>query len=97
MDTVKKVTLIETTLTRRGDGEDMSSPVRIITEWWTLNGNKVAERDPAAVQITPEDEEQLVVKLLPLWKLDQNPDVPEVINAIREFLKSKVNANQVTP
>jgi hypothetical protein len=54
MDTVKTKTLIETTLTRAGDGESRNSPIRIITQYWTPEGEKVIERDPCAVSITPE-------------------------------------------
>lgn len=49
-----QIQLIQTTLTRRGSGLDPTSPVRIITEYWTHAGVKVCEVDPAATQITPE-------------------------------------------
>ncbi len=45
MDTVRVVTLIETTLTRRGKGVE-DDPIRIITQWWTPGGELVVERDP---------------------------------------------------
>lgn len=54
MDTVKNITLIETTLTRRGDGESPASPIRIITQYWTPDGKLVVERDPCATDLTPE-------------------------------------------
>ena len=54
MDTVKQITLIETTLTREGEGKSPSSPVRIITQYWTMDGQLVIQRDPCAVQVTPE-------------------------------------------
>ncbi len=44
-DTVRMVTLIETTLTRRGKGVE-DDPIRIITQWWTPTGELVVERDP---------------------------------------------------
>lgn len=44
MDTVKLVHLIETTLLRRGDG--VKEPIRVITQYWTLDGELVAEVDP---------------------------------------------------
>ncbi len=74
MDTVKIVTLIETTLTRAGDGESNISPIRIITQYWTPEGKKVIENDPCAAIITPEKWEamrQCVFKICPapqhLW------------------------------
>lgn len=51
MDTVKLVHLIETTLTRRGKGVE-SDPVRVITQYWTVEGKLVAEVDPFAVDYT---------------------------------------------
>lgn len=49
-----QIQLIQTTLTRRGSGLDQTSPVRVVTEYWTPQGDKVCEVDPAATQITPE-------------------------------------------
>ena len=45
MDTVEQITVIKTTLLRRGEGikED---PVRIITQYWSLDGELLAEVDP---------------------------------------------------
>ncbi len=43
----KDVTIEEviiTRLTRRGNGKD--TPIRIITEIWSKNGDKIAETDP---------------------------------------------------
>jgi len=54
MKEAKKIELICTTLTRRGSGNDRTSPVRIITEYWTPEGEKVAEVDPVAISLTPE-------------------------------------------
>lgn len=45
MDKAKVIQVIETTLTRRGAGTD-EDPVRIITEYWALDGKKLAEVDP---------------------------------------------------
>ncbi|MNV81866.1 hypothetical protein D3C71_1755610 [compost metagenome] len=44
MDTCKVIQVIETRLTRRGNGID--DPVRIITQYWTLDGVLLAEVDP---------------------------------------------------
>lgn len=54
MDTVKFIPLIETTLTREGDGKSNDSPIRIITQYWLPTGELKIERDPCAVQLTPE-------------------------------------------
>lgn len=53
MDTVKNISLIETTLTRRGEGV-FPSPVRVITQYWTQGGKLVIESDPCAKMVTPE-------------------------------------------
>ena len=45
MDTCRVIEVIETTLTRRGLGKE-GSPVRIIVEYWSLDGEKLAEVDP---------------------------------------------------
>lgn len=44
MDKVRVLQVIETTLTRRGNGTD--DPIRVITEYWDMDGNKLAEVDP---------------------------------------------------
>lgn len=49
MDTVKVVQLIETTLTRRGDGTK-EEPIRIVKQFWTFDGELVAEVDPAKIE-----------------------------------------------
>jgi hypothetical protein len=40
--------VIETKLERRGDGKDARSPVRIVTQYWSLEGELLAEVDPCA-------------------------------------------------
>ncbi|TQR97323.1 carboxypeptidase [Paenibacillus ottowii] len=44
MDTCKVIQVIETTLTRRGDGKN--SPVRVITQYWSMDGQLLWEKDP---------------------------------------------------
>lgn len=44
MNTVQAMEVIETTLTRRGNGRD--TPIRIITQYWAKDGTLLAERDP---------------------------------------------------
>lgn len=41
------IEVIETDLTRRGNGETSDDPVRIVYEYWSKDGNKLAERDTA--------------------------------------------------
>ena len=42
------IQVIETTLTRRGEGV-IGDPIRIITEYWDMDGNKLCEVDPITV------------------------------------------------
>ncbi len=45
MNTCKEITLIRTTIARRGKGVE-NDPVRIITQYWTKEGILVIEFDP---------------------------------------------------
>lgn len=45
MDTCKKIEVIETTLLRRGSGQSSEDPVRIIRQYWSLDGKLLAEVD----------------------------------------------------
>lgn len=45
MDTVRIIEVVETTLTRRGKGVE-NDPVRIITQYWSRDGELLAEKDP---------------------------------------------------
>jgi hypothetical protein len=45
LDRARVVQVIETTLQRRGNGKD--DPLRVVTQYWTLDGKLIAERDPA--------------------------------------------------
>lgn len=48
MDSARVIKVIETTLSRRGEGVE-GDPIRIITEYWTLDGEKLCEKhDPWA-------------------------------------------------
>jgi hypothetical protein len=44
----RQVTLIETRLTKRGAGKTMDDPVRLVMQYWTLDGDLVAEVDAYA-------------------------------------------------
>lgn len=45
MDEAKAIQVIETTLTRRGAGF-RDDPVRVVTQYWSLDGILLAEKDP---------------------------------------------------
>lgn len=46
MKDLELVTFIKTTLTQRGEGKDKEDPVRIITQYWDMDGSLVFEIDP---------------------------------------------------
>lgn len=54
MSYAKMIQVIETTIERRGDGKDARSPVRVITQYWSLDGTLLAEVDPCAEVIPVE-------------------------------------------
>lgn len=45
MDSVRVIQVVETTLTRRGKGIE-SDPIRIVRQYWSLDGRLLAEVDP---------------------------------------------------
>lgn len=45
MDIARVIPVIETTLLRRGDGSE-ADPMRIVTQYWSVDGEFLAERDP---------------------------------------------------
>lgn len=55
MDTAKTIEVIETTLLRLGSGKDLTSPIRVVTQYWTKDGVLLAHNDPAAIVLTPEE------------------------------------------
>lgn len=44
-DSARVISVIETK-TARGSGMNSESPVRVVTEYWSLDGEKLAEVDP---------------------------------------------------
>lgn len=84
MDTVKRLELIETTLTRRGSGKDSHSPVRVVTQLWTTAGQLVMERDPAAVTVTPEM--RLKIREAIYARLGENDTGRKAYDAVLEAL-----------
>jgi len=61
MKQVQQVTLIQTSIATRGDGE--STPIRRITQWWTQTGELVAENDPCSVVVTEEQQRELTSRI----------------------------------
>jgi hypothetical protein len=51
MDTVKIIQMIETTLSRKGNGIE-NDPIRVITQYWDMAGNLLFEIDPFLGTIT---------------------------------------------
>lgn len=47
MDQARLIEVIETTLTRRGNGKD--DPIRVVTQYWSKDGRLLAENDPEVV------------------------------------------------
>ena len=46
----RKIEVIETTLTRRGDGTP-ENPVRCVTQYWDVDGRLLAEVDPVVYDL----------------------------------------------
>lgn len=46
MSEVEVMQGIKTTLLRRGSGNDELSPIRVITQYWSMAGELLAEIDP---------------------------------------------------
>lgn len=62
MNTAKIVRLIETK-TNRVSGNGPADPVRIVTQYWTTNGQIVAENDPFPVNETLMELRSLIYDL----------------------------------
>jgi len=64
------IPVIKTTLTRKGDGE--STPVRIITQYWSPDGKLLAELDPV-----PDHEREIkILQDAILWALGEKGEFP---------------------
>jgi hypothetical protein len=46
LDRAVVMQVIKTTLTRRGGGRSVDDPVRLVTQYWSLSGDLLAEVDP---------------------------------------------------
>lgn len=55
METVRVLQVIETKLLRRGSGRTAADPIRIVTQYWTMEGELIFELDPVPPSIpSPE-------------------------------------------
>lgn len=50
MDRAELIQVIRTTLTRRGDGV-VGDPIRVITQYWSTDGELLAEVDPTGLPV----------------------------------------------
>jgi hypothetical protein len=46
MDKAELIQVIRTTLLRRGSGKSSDDPIRIVEQYWTLDGLLLVEKDP---------------------------------------------------
>lgn len=61
MDTTKSIRVIkviECSLQGRGSGKDQTSPFRLIKQYYTLEGDLLAEVDPCAIIMYPESKNE---------------------------------------
>ena len=58
MDNAKVIQVIETTLLKRGNGKD--TPVRIITQYWSIDGRLLAEVDPCIKEKQPLNKAEIM-------------------------------------
>ncbi len=82
MDTVKQVTLIETKLTRRGEGTQ-DSPVRVITQYWSQEGDLVIEHDPCSLRLTHE--RRKAIRAAVIESLGENDKAANLLTKLEEI------------
>lgn len=71
--------VIETTLTRAGDGTGRN-PIRVVTEYWSLDGKLLASVDPHTRSIS---EKALVeIENILFSRFGENPKTRDVLNDI---------------
>ncbi len=51
-DDLEVLQVVRTRLLRRGAGKDASDPIRIIEQFWAMDGTLLVERDPFADDLT---------------------------------------------
>jgi hypothetical protein len=85
MNTVKLITVIETTLLRRGEGRGPDDCMRIITQYWTLTGELIIESDPCAILLSPESLPKIREFLFK--KLGENFKTSSLWNELLDLIK----------
>jgi len=56
MDQARVIQVIETTLLRRGDGKTSETRIRLVTQYWSMDGHLLAEVDPCpGVSADPQE------------------------------------------
>jgi hypothetical protein len=55
MKDLEVIQVIKTTLLRRGSGKDASSPIRCVTQFWSMDGDLLWEVDPHPVPDGPSE------------------------------------------
>jgi hypothetical protein len=53
LDQAEVIQVIRTTLQRRGSGKSEEDPIRVITQFWSLDGELLAEVDPCTSPSPP--------------------------------------------
>lgn len=82
----KLIQVIQTELRTRGTGKDESSPIRGITEYWSLDGKLLAEVDPC-----PPNERDRAANIVNKWRtkrLDAGMTVPAMLMEIEAEIRS---------
>lgn len=87
MKDVQCVALIQTELLLAGTGKD-GSPFRRVTQWWTMDGDLVVEKDPASVVVSVENQQQIMrgienAVLSDSGRIAAKAAVLEVLNRLR--------------
>lgn len=72
----KLMEVIVTSLTVHGNGRDAESPLRCVTQYWSKDGLLLAEVDPVAVSLSPEQVAEMDRKLLDMLKGPAMPGNP---------------------
>jgi len=84
----KLTQVIETDLTRYGNGKD--SPIRLIKQIWSTEGELIAEIDPSAI-VSPADIQHIVDKFLTINSCKKKEIEPAVSNFLDYLHTNKIN------
>jgi len=78
MDEIYVDKFIFSTKERRGNGESAHSPIRVITQIYTLDGELIAEHDPDSFTI-----EQIIDHFDPSLSLKTSEQIRKIVAVIR--------------